>query len=89
MKGKTPDVALGSKVAVTGPARERPIPVPFRHAQDRRECRVLGKIDIRWNLDHVGNAATHVLQYYLMLSCCTKGQYTACDQRPILKFYRV
>jgi len=25
----------------------------------------------------------------LMRSCCTRGQYTACDKRTILKFYRV
>jgi len=35
-----------------------PESVPTGHAQDSRECRVLGKANIRWYLNHVGNAAT-------------------------------
>jgi len=29
------------------------------HAQDHQEYRVLGKADMRWNLDHVVNAVTN------------------------------
>jgi len=67
-----------SMVAEQSSTPERPLTVRTGHAQDHLECRVLGKADIRWNLDHVGIAALLDLKQLLISQSDAPAAHLSC-----------